>query len=612
MLTRGIILEIKPIYQVLTDSVNKNPDKTAVMYKPKSDSRYQSILYSELLNLVNQFASALLFSGINKDSKVAIMSDNRYEWVVSDLAILSIGAVTVPIYPTLHSSTVEYMLKNSDTQIIILSNKEQLFKVLDVRARLHKLQKIIIMENDLSLIDGKDIVLFQNFIEIGKNQLSNQEFLLRLKTLQNAISPDDLASIIYTSGTTGEPKGAMITHRNFISNVISATANVPMSPEDTFLSFIPLSHVFERTAGFYAPIYYGSTIAYTFNNFTIAENIREIKPTIMVSVPRLYETFFERIQNKSRKEKSVIRKALFKFCINTAIKIGEIKNERKNLFPLLTLQQTTAEYFLFKKIRALFGGNIKYFISGGASLSKMISYFFNGVGVLILEGYGLTESSPVICVNRPYNNKIGTVGQAIEGIELKITSDGEICCRGHNVMKGYWKLPFETSQTIDSEGWLHTGDMGHIDEEGFLTITDRLKNIIVLSNGKNIAPQPIEQKLCHSPYISDCVLIGDDQKVIGALIIPQKEYLTDFAKFNNIEFTSFDELVIHPRIKLLYKDEIDRLTVDLADYEKVRTFKILDIEFTQENQALTPSLKKRRHVIKETYKDIIASMYSKI
>ncbi len=576
------------------------PDKTAYMFKEQG--QYQSISFKEVQNHVAQLAAGLKKLGVKGKDKVLVLSENRLEWAITDYAILSLGAVTVPIYPTLLPSHIEFIINNSEGEILFVSNKHQLEKIHEITDKLSKLKNIILIEGDPS----DDAFSWKDLMSKGKEYLEKNPDTID-KSLSE-IGREDLASIIYTSGTTGVPKGVMLSHGNFLSNVEGALEVLPVDETDTFLSFLPLSHVFERMAGHFLPMHIGATIAYAENIETVAENLKEVQPTVMTSVPRFFEKVYGRVLD-SLEEGSAAKKKIFLWAIDVGKKANLYKQKGLPLKGTLKYQHNIANKLVYSKLRERVGGKIRFFVSGGAPLSREIAEFFNAADLLLLEGYGLTESSPVITVNQINNFKFGTPGLPLPNLEVAIAEDGEILTRGPHVMKGYYKNDEETKETIDDENWLHTGDIGYIDKDGFLYITDRKKNIIVTSGGKNIAPQAIENLLITSKYIDQSVVMGDKRKYCSAFIVPNMENLKIFAEQNKISYDTENELTENPKIGSLIRNEIDSVSVDLASYETIKKFRILKEPFTIENGELTPTLKVKRNVVEQKYKKLIDEMY---
>ncbi|CAI8003780.1 Putative long-chain-fatty-acid--CoA ligase [Geodia barretti] len=569
------------INQMVQNTIQQYGSKTALSHKV--DKKYQDISYATLAERIKDFCLGLTELGLQKGDRVALLSENRPEWAITDLATLAGGGVTVPMFSTLTSAQVEYIVRDSGAKILCVSSERQLQKIKDWDANVPtNLQHIVIFD------DLQDDSVYQQ--------------------ASDAVGPDDLASIIYTSGTTGDPKGAMLTHSNFMSNAQAAMRIVSITPDDVFLSFLPLSHVFERMGGHYLPLSGGATIAYAESLFTIRQDMQEVRPTIMMSVPRLYEGMHERII-RSVKEGSSTKQKIFHWSVGVGAKVSQAIQRKRKPNPILSLKASIANKLVFQKLKAVTGGRLRFFVSGGAPLSKAIAEFFHAAGILILEGYGLTETSPVISVNQPDRWKFGTVGPIVPGVEVKIAEDGEILSRGPHIMQGYFNKPSDTAEAIDADGWFHTGDIGEIDEEGFLAITDRKKNILVLSNGKNVAPQPIENQLKQSPYISEIMLLGDQHKSVAALIVPSLDEIKEYAKEQQLETGDMAALLQTQEIQRLIRGEINQYSSDLADFERVRMFTLMAEEFSEKSGEMTPTLKLKRSVVMENHKAAIDQMY---
>ncbi|RQW03290.1 MAG: long-chain fatty acid--CoA ligase, partial [Calditrichaeota bacterium] len=529
-------------------------------------------------------------------------SENRLEWAIADYGIISIGAVTVPIYPTLLPSHIEFIINNSEGKVLILSGDHQYRKIKEIRKKIPAIKHIIVMDE----LEEEGVTSWREILASGEDFLRKNPGFMG-NSLEKVTS-DDLASIIYTSGTTGVPKGVILTHENFLSNIEGGLDALSVDEKDVFLSFLPLSHIFERMAGHFLATYTGATIAYAENIETVAENLQEVHPTVMTSVPRFFEKIYARIMD-SLEEGSPVKKKIFLWAIEVGKKANLYKQKGKPLKGLLKTRYALADKLVYSKLRERMGGKARLFVSGGAPLAREINEFFNAAGLLLLEGYGLTESSPVITVNREENFKFGTPGLPLFNVEVAIAEDGEILTRGPHVMRGYYKNEEETKEAIDSENWLHTGDIGYLDKDGFLFITDRKKNIIVTSGGKNIAPQPIENLLISSKYIDQAVVLGDKRKYCTALIVANGENLKNYARENKISFTDIEDLIRTEEIYDLIRSEIDKLSVDLASYETIKKFRLLAREFTIENGELTPTLKIKRNVVEQKYQKLIDEMY---
>ena len=485
------------LISLLQHSIKHYGSKPALAHKPKGGT-YQDISYAELGESVHTFSKGLNALGVQKDDRVAILSENRPEWAITDFGTLKAGGVTVPMFSTLTAAQVGYILKDSGSKIICVSTEAQLKKVLSIRDEVPTLEQVIIFDP----IEGETPEGVSQFEAVCE---------LDGEITDGAASEDDIATIIYTSGTTGDPKGVMLTHANFIFNLQACKSLIDVSEADVLLSFLPLSHVFERLGGHYVPLFSGAKIAYAESTFTVAQNMGEVSPTVMLSVPRLYETMHDRIL-RAVQEGSSLKQKIFHWGVSVGSAVSSAIQQGKKPSAILQLQQNIANKLVFAKLKAATGGRLRFFVSGGAALPQAIAEFFHAAGILILEGYGLTETSPVISMNHPEGWKFGTVGMPVPGIEVQIAEDGEILTRGPHVMKGYFNNESATAEVIDGENWFHTGDIGIIDEDGFVKITDRKKNIIVLSNGKNVAPQPIESELVQSPFINQILLVGNERK----------------------------------------------------------------------------------------------------
>jgi len=590
---------LNDIYE-LTSSI----DRPAIM-KYKSGDRWEEVSVPEFRDKVRWLSTGLYELGVKPGDRVAILSENRPEWTIADFAILAASAVTVPVYPTLLGWQIEYILNDAGTVAVICSTKEQLDKVLEIGSHVPSLHNIIVCDPAQPPAEG--VLTFAEVVARGRafEEKNGRSWFDQSRASRK---PEDLATLVYTSGTTGNPKGAMLTHGNIASNVVAVRANVPFQAGDVALSILPLSHILERMVDFLY-LYKGGTIAYAENVNKVADNLQEIKPEFFAAVPRLFEKMRMRIMDNVATAPPARQK-----IFHWALKVGEerlpYRVEGKSLPLGLKLKSALADKLVFSKIIARLGGKVKYVVSGGAPLSQELAAFFIGAGVEILEGYGLTETSPVISVNRPDKRRLGTVGPIIDGVEVKIASDGEILSRGPHIMRGYWNNPEATAQAIDQDGWFHTGDIGEIDKDGFLKITDRKKDIIINAYGKNIAPQPLEALLKSSPYIGTPVLIGDRRKFLTALIVPNFEKLERDAATAGIEVKSRDELVSDGRVKAMIQDEIDRFNQNLDRQEKIRRFALLPRDFTIEDDEITPSLKVKRKMIDKKYKHIIDQLYA--
>ncbi len=594
---------IPELYIFLTEEYGRNMTRPVMMRK--IDGEYQGITYKEFKEETDNFANGLHALGIRKGDKIAIISENRPEWVYSDMAILSIGAVDVPMYPSLTASSIEFILNNSESRGVIVSNKFQLNKILKYKVTLRHLTFIILMNDKDMVSDEQSLYSFKEVQEMGNIYKNKHPGYLK-ECIRN-VHENDLCTIIYTSGTTGEPKGVMLTHKNILSNVNSALESFPISKDDIFLSFLPLCHIFERMAGYYTGFSSGGVICYAESIETVAQNFLETKPTILTSVPRLFERMHSKII-KNVETQSLAKQKIFYW----AIEIGKqaAKARKKGILgPVLAVKHKLADKFVFTKLRERTGGKLRFFISGGAALSPELGEFFEAAGIKIIEGYGLTESSPVIAANHVDDYKFGTVGKVFPGVEIKLAPDGEILARGPNIMLGYYRNKKETDEVLKN-GWLHTGDIGEFDKEGFLRITDRKKHLFKTTAGKYIAPTPIENLFLSSKYIDQFVLIGDRRMYLSALIVPDFEAIKEYADSNKIPYTNIEDLSNNKVILNLMEKELAKIQKNLANYERVRKFTLLEKPFSLETGEITPSLKIKRKVVEELYSDKIEEMYS--
>ena len=593
-------MEIRTLCDILTH-LDRHYRKPALL-RYKSAGAWKDISTGEFVATVRALGLGLGSLGIRKGDRVAILSENRPEWTAFDHAILNIGAVNIPIYPTLLTDQVRFILENSQARALVVSNEAQLAKVLPIRQALPDLAQIVILDRQTA--SGGEARVWGDVLRAGEEAYRSDP--AGYEAARAAIAPGDLASILYTSGTTGDPKGVMLSHGNFASNVNATLGIIPFNDADVCLSILPLTHVFERMVEF-AYLAAGATIAYAESFDAVPQNIAEIRPTVMASVPRLFEKVHARVL-ESMRASPMIRRLIFA----AALAIG-----RRNARPFLDGRQAgflarllspLTDRLVFAKLRERFGGRVRFFISGGAPLAPEISLFFHAAGIRVLEGYGLTETSPVIAVNTLGKTRIGSVGPVIPGIEVRIAQDGEILVRGPNVMQGYFRNEQATREAMEG-GWFHTGDIGLVDKDGFLKITDRKKEVLKTSGGKMVAPQPIENLLKSDRFIAQAVLIGDRRKFISALIVPNPQWLESYAKLKQIPYGERSELLSNPRVIDLFRRRIEAKMVGLPHYETIKKFRLLPRDLTQEDGELTPTLKVKRRVIEKRYADLIESMY---
>jgi len=555
-------------------------------------SEWVNVSTEEFLLRVEELSLALMGLGVKPGDRIAIMSENRLEWAIADYAVLSVGAITVPIYPTLSPPQVEVLLLDSEPELIFVSTAELSGKLLSIRHRLPT-HYLVAFEPSAG---NAEIMTLETLYEMGQQSMEHCPGEFRRKAC--TVGCDDVATIIYTSGTTGVPKGAMLTHRNLISNVLATSQRLPILSSDVNLSFLPLSHIFQRHVD-YASFYAGSTIAYAGSIGSVVEDMAAVRPTFAAGVPRFFEKMYGRVLAQISRGPA-IRRAIF----NKALQIGraQVRTGKK------TLAYCVADRMVFGAIRERLGGRFRFFISGGAALDKGVAEFLWAVGLPVYEGYGLTETSPVITLNGPAAARIGSVGRVVGDQKVQIAEDGEILVRGPNVMKGYYRMPEESAEALEG-GWFHTGDIGEIDPDGFLRITDRKKDLIVTSSGKNVAPQPIENRLKLIPYFENVVLVGDRRKFIAALIAPNYAALATYARQHGIAFKTHAELIQKPEIYDLAMNEIQRHTQDLSEFEKIKKLAFLDNEFSIDGGELTPTMKVRRFTIERKYRAAIDQLY---
>ena len=594
-------MEVRTLCDIFYRSIDTYKKPEHLRYK--RDGAWRAISSDEFRRAVEELALGLRALGIEKGDKVAILSENRPEWAFADLASLLAGAVDAPIYSTLTPQQVLYILNDSEAKAIFVSNATQAAKVGEVRPEARHLQHVIRM--DPGPVEGTQSL--DEVRTLGRPVLEKDPQAVR----QNAalVKPGELATLIYTSGTTGEPKGVMLTHSNLVSNVLGSLAAFSgIGPGDTALSFLPLCHVFERMGGHYLMLHVGATIAYAEGVDKVPQNMLEVQPTLMLSVPRLYEKMYAKINEKVAGDPP-LRQKIFRWALATGREVFRHRCEKTTPGLLLSAKHKLADSLVFAKIRDRTGGRLRLFVSGGAPLAREIGEFFGSAGLLVLEGYGLTETSPVISVNTPQALRPGSVGQPIPGVEVKIAADGEILTRGPHVMLGYYKKPDATAEAIDKEGFFHTGDIGVLDAQGFLIITDRKKDILVTSGGKNIAPQPIENKIKTNKFFAEIVMIGNRRNYAAALVVPNFDNLEKWAQEKRLVYATREELAAKAEVAAHYKDLVVDLTSDLAQFERIKKVAVLPREFSLEAGELTPTLKVKRRVVEQKYKDLIDDLY---
>ncbi|QQS42976.1 MAG: long-chain fatty acid--CoA ligase [Acidobacteriota bacterium] len=568
----------------------------------KNNGNWQHISGEDAIGRIRRIALGFSELGFGKDDKVAIISENRPEWSLSDLGVLSIGGVIVPIYTTQAVEQVRYILEDSGSKALIVSGKKLWEHVEKAVQSVEHLEKIVFFDEDEMPEHDNRAISLADLEELGskREEIDEKEF----ERILDALEPDQLATIIYTSGTTGEPKGVMLTHGNFASNVLSISYGLPIISSDRSLSVLPLSHIFERTV-FYVLSCNGVAVHYCSAFEQLAGHLQEVKPTIMTAVPRLFEQVYHKIVKKGRAAGGVKTK-LFNWSLKVGQDYWEAVDNHKFISPALRAKHALASRLVFSKWREGVGGELRFFVSGGAPLSKKLSYAFWAADIPILQGYGMTEAC-IVCANRPEDNKVGSIGVPFKDIEMMVAEkDGEILIRGENVMRGYFNKPEETSKALDAEGWYHTGDVGYQDDDGHFYITDRIKDLFKLSNGKYVAPQQVESLLKQSPLVAQAIVVGDSRKQVGALIVPDWEALRQTIKDEGIDASGSREELCENRhvVKRVQNDAI-RFTKEASDYERVKRVYLLPNEFSIDKGEMTPTLKIKRSVINEKYSEAI-------
>jgi long-chain acyl-CoA synthetase len=588
---------------IFQNRVQQYGDKTLVTYK--INGTWEEISWNKLNELVRNLGLFLINKGIQPGDKVGLFSPNRYEWWVTDLAIISIGAVNVPIYATNSAEESRYILDNSDSKMCFVGTKEHMNKILKAKEKLPGLGDIIAFEGLDKPVPG--VITLSDALKEGKAATNKDDFDKRLKP----INIEDVATIIYTSGTTGNPKGVMLTHKNFVSNVNQMNAVDPefLSGDHTFLSFLPLAHSLERTVGYYAAIFLGHKVAFAESTEKLLENFGEIRPTFLVSVPRIYEKIHSGITSKVAGAPPV-KKALFGWAMGIAKDNLPYICNNKPRSGWFAFKYNLADKLIFSKLKAALGmDRLQGAMSGGGPLSVSDAEFFLGMGIRVLEGFGLTETTPVTNGNKPKKIKPGTVGPALKDTIIKISEDGEILIKGPQVMKGYYKNEAATKEAFTDDGFFRTGDIGEIDKDGYMKITGRIKDLIVTSGGKNISPQNIENTLVTSSFIEQVAVIGDNRKYLSALIVPSFATLESWASQNNITSADRKDLISKPEVQKLFEKEIEEQMKDYARVEQIRKFILLEKEWSQDTGEMTPTMKVKRKVINQKYAKEIESLY---
>ncbi len=546
------------------------------------------------------FAEALWERGIGHGDRVMILMDNRPEWPMVDLATLSLGAADVPVYGTLTPEQIAYQARDSAAKVAVVENRAQMEKFLAIKDRCPDLELLIQVEGDRQ----PGVRSWEDCITSGNTRKAAENFWDR----SAAIKPQDLMTLIYTSGTTGEPKGVALSHENLIENVLHSADRIPVTRNDLALEFLPLCHGLERMVG-YIYMWRATSKAYC-SVHEVGDLIADIKPTLFVGVPRFFEMVQQKIIN-SVAGAGPLKRALFHRALDIGRDTSRLRIRGKEPKGIYARRHDLADRFVLSKVREGLGGRVRFAISGGAELPMHVGEFFHALGIPVMEGYGLTETSPVIAVNGAGSGqlRLGTVGKALGNLEVKIASGGELCVKGPSVMQGYWNKPRQSTEVFDADGFFHTGDIAEIDDDGFILIIDRKKDLIVTGGGKNIAPKPIESRAKQSPFVEAMVLIGNRKPFLVALFSPAFEELTGWAEANHLQFSTQEELVTHPEVVQLFEDIVERQNAALARYEQIKKFRILPEPLSIEGGHLTPTLKVKRHVVESDFKGLIEEMY---
>ena len=588
----------KSIYELFKNVCEKNKDKVA--YRYKDGTSWKPVTWGEHQETCKKISKSLMALGIKKGDKVNILSWTRLEWIQVDMAAVSIGAVTVGIYHSSLSDDCAYIINHSDAAVLVVENQGQLDKISIVRNNLPRLKHIVIIDGEPSGLKG--VMTWQEFMSKGIN-VADDEFLARTAEIQL----EDVASIVYTSGTTGVPKGAMITHENLVFSSWSALQSILVQPHFETLLFLPLPHVFARII-VYVCIRAALTVNIGESMEKVADNLKETKPHFFATAPRAYEKTYIKVTSNAQ-DSGGIKYRIFKWAVKVGYAVSRLQQQKRPVTGFLAFKHKLANKLVFSKIQAALGGNLVYAVSGSAPLNKALEEFFHACGILILEGLGMTENTSFSNVNLYDHYKFGTVGPVGPGIEQKIASDGEVLFRGKNVMLGYYKNPAETAETIDKDGWLHTGDIGKIDDDGFLSITDRKKDLIVTSGGKNIAPQLVENIMLTSRYIGQAVVYGDRKKYLTGVVTLNQDQVKEWATNHGIAVSSWEELCRHPKVLELIDNEVQERNKSLSSFETLKKVIISPNEFSVESGEQTASLKVKRSIVTEKYRAQLDALY---
>ena len=596
------------IHAAFREVAARYPKKPALRFK-EADGEYRSISFEALEDSVDRLAASLGRLGVAKGDRVAIFAYHGPEWVMADLAALKLGAVIVPLYHTLSPAAAKFILNDSACMLIFVEGRELFDVIVAIRGEIPSLMHVVVFD-DKGIEDRGSFSRFDALAGAGAEAgpVSGGAPHARSAGEAPSMSSGDPATIVYTSGTTGAPKGVVLSHGNILFDAFSALRRFKVGPDDTFLSFLPLCHMLEKTCGYYAMLFAGATIAYAEGLSTIVSDAQKIRPTIVIAVPRILEKIYEAVKLKVMKAPFIRRKLVFAAVKYLNERANRVYRGEKTPFSL-RVRCALYDRLVASKFRMIAGGRLRLLVSGGASLDRKLAKTLHILGFNIIEGYGLTETAPIVCTATLEDNRLGTVGKPLDGVDVKIGESDEILVRGPNLMCGYFNMPEETAKAIDGDGWFHTGDQGRFDARGNLVITGRIKELIVASSGKKVAPLPIEAEITRSPYIDQAILYGDDRKFIIALIVPRRDAIERYAREKAVVAVDYAALIARSEIRDLVASEIERANTDLASFEKVRMFALLAEGFTVENDLLTPTLKLRRKKIVERYRNTIDAFY---
>ncbi|MGB9699317.1 MAG: AMP-dependent synthetase/ligase [Thermodesulfobacteriota bacterium] len=599
------VAEGETVPQMFHSRVQLSKDQVALRYKKLG--LWHDVTWRQYHQKVKEVALALISFGLKPGECVSVIGENCPEWVYIDLGTMHAGGVTVGVYATNSWEQCQYVVDHSESRFYFVENEEQLDKALRFRAQVPRLEKIIVWDlKGLKHFRDPMVMSFDEFLSIGQEQEQKDPLIFERRWSQ--VKADDLARLIYTSGTTGPPKGAMLTHSNITWMARAMAEGNPIEEQDEFLSFLPLCHIFEQLFTIFMNIKYGAIVNFIESTDTVIENMREVSPTVAYGVPRIWEKYHSGIMIQMA-DATWFKRQIFQLSLNIGKKYANLKTSHQPISLWLRLAYAFAYLATFRKLKERLGfDRVRLAFSGAAPISPDVIRFFQAIGIPLREGYGMTEGTGVTCANQGDRVKIGTVGQPLPGVEVKIAEDGEICFRGGNVFKGYFKNPEATAEVL-KDGWMHSGDVGELDEEGFLRITDRKKDLIITAGGKNIAPQNIENQLKFSPYINDAIVIGDRRKYLTAIIVIDEDNVVKYAQDNKIQYTTYASLTQHPEIKKLIQKEVDAVNKTLANVETIKKFTILPKKLFVEDGEVTPTMKVKRKYINEAFKDLIEAMY---